>query len=366
MSANLKYPIRLKIFAIAGAAVAMAGCQDSGKRQAQEPRPVLVTAVHYQSQASDRRFVGVIKPRIETDISFRVGGKVASRLVDVGDTVAVGQPLAILEETDLRLQAEQADAEQRAATGALAQAGASEGRANGLRRGGWSTDAQVELARAAGDEARARLARAQRAVELPRNSLSYARLLADAPGVVTAAFVEPGQVVSPGQTAIRVAKAGEREVVVSLPEVFLATARAGEAHVSLWAAPGRQFAAKLREIAPSADPATRTYLAKFSLLESDEDVRIGMTATLTLSDPGGQKVARVPLSALFNQGASPSLYVVNDAGNGVVLKPVLISSYDSADALIKGGVEEGDRVVALGVQKLDARQSIKVVSSLSF
>lgn len=168
--------------------------------------------MHYEADNPERSFVGTIKPRIEADMGFRVPGKVAKRLVEVGDTVNVGQPLATLDEVDLRLQAEQADAELHAATGVLAQAAAAEKRAIDLRAKGWATDAQLDQAKATADEARARLNRAERSVDLTRNSLSYATLEADSRGVVTATLVEPGQVVAAGQTAIRVARFRERSM----------------------------------------------------------------------------------------------------------------------------------------------------------
>ena len=344
----------------------LCGCQDSSRQHADTARPVLVASIHYHRQSMDRTFVGVVKPRIESELGFRVAGKVARRLVEVGDLVEAGQTLAVLDGVDLRLQAEQAEAEERAARGALEQASAAEPRAQGLRGGGWSTDAQLEQARAAGDEARARLLRAQRAVELTRNSLSYATLLADGPGVVTAAMIEPGQVLAAGQTAVRVARAKEREVVVSLPESLVATARQSKALVSLWTAPEKKYTASLRELAPSADPVTRTFLAKFTVLDPGEEMRLGMTATLTLSESTSQKVAQAPLSALFNQGAGPSLYVVNDLGDGVTLKPVTVRSYGANAVEITGGVEEGARIVIMGVQKLDPAQKVKIVPSLSF
>ena len=139
-------------------------------------------------------------------MGFRVPGKVAKRLVEVGQTVDVGQPLATLDEVDLKLQAEQAEAEFRAATGVLAQAAAAETRAKDLRVKGWATDAQLDQAKAAADEARARLNRAERSVELTNNALSYATLVADTRGVVTATLIDAGQVVASGQTAIRVAR----------------------------------------------------------------------------------------------------------------------------------------------------------------
>jgi RND family efflux transporter MFP subunit len=346
-------------------AIALAGCDQTVAEKAPPSRPVLVASVHYEQESPERSFVGTVKPRIETDMGFRVPGKVARRLVEVGQTVDVGQPLATLDEVDLKLQAEQAEAEFRAATGVLAQAGAAEQRAKDLRAKGWATDAQLDSAKAAADEARARLNRAERSVELTRNSLSYATLMADSRGVVTATLVDPGQVVASGQTAIRVARFAEKEAVVAIPETLVGRAKDGVATVTLWSEPDRKYAAKLREIAPSADPATRTYLAKFSLPDAGEEVALGMTATLTLADPQSERVARLPLSSLYSQGGDPSLYVVDHKGD-VTLKPVTVKSYESNNVVISGGVDEGASIVVLGVQKLDPSQKVRVVSSLSF
>src|SRR5207237_329182 len=252
-------------------AIALAGCNELAAEKVAPSRPVLVATVHYEAETPERSFVGTIKPRIETDMGFRVPGKVAKRLVEVGQTVDVGQPLATLDEVDLKLQAEQAEAEFRAATGVLAQAAASEQRAKDLRAKGWTTDAQMDTSRAAADEARARLNRAERSVELTKNSLP----------------------------------------------------------------------------------------------EAGDSVSLGMTATLTLADAATERVAKLPLSALYSQGGDPSLYIVDDAGD-VTLKPVAVKSYESNSVVITGGVTEGARVVALGVQKLDPAQKVRVVSSLSF
>ena len=350
---------------LAAVAVAVSGCNNAVAEKPAEPRPVLVATVHYEAQSPERSFVGTIKPRIETDMGFRVPGKVAKRLVEVGQTVDVDQPLATLDEVDLKLQAEQAVAEFSAATGVLAQAGAAEQRAKDLRAKGWTTDAQLDSAKAAADEARARLDRAERSVELTKNSLSYATLVADTRGVVTATMIEPGQVVAAGQAAIRVARLGEKEAVVAIPETLLNRAKSGVATVTLWSESNKKHGAKLREIAPSADPATRTYLAKFSLPGAGDDVSLGMTATLTLADQESERVARLPLSALYSQGGDPSLYVVDDKGK-ISLKPVTVKSYDSNCVVISGGVDEGAKIVTLGVQKLDPSQKVRVVSSLSF
>src|SRR5580658_3749326 len=345
--------------------ITLAGCNDKVAEKPAPSRPVLVATVHYESESPERSFVGTIRPRIETDMGFRVPGKIAKRLVEVGQTVDVGQPLATLDEIDLRLQAEQAEAEFSAATGVLAQAAAAEQRAKDLRAKGWATDAQLDSAKAAADEARARLNRAERSVELTKNSLSYATLVADSRGVVTTTLIDPGQVVASGQTAVRVARFGEKEAVVAIPETLVGRAKEGVATVTLWSEANKKYAAKLREVAPSADPATRTYLAKFSLPDAGESVSLGMTATLTLADPATTRVARLPLSALFSEGGDPSFYVVDDKG-AIALKPVAVKSYDSNCVVISGGVEEGAKIVVLGVQKLDPAQKVWVVSSLSF
>jgi RND family efflux transporter MFP subunit len=352
---------------LAALSVLLVGCDSRAETKPPAPvRPVLVVPVHYEAASPERSFVGTIKPRIESDLGFRVAGKVAKRLIEVGDAVASGQPLAMLDQTDLKLQADQAEAELSAATGAQTQAQASLQRSIELRAKGWTTDAQMDTARAAADEAQGRYNKAVRAVELTKNSLSYATLMADADGVVTATLVEPGQVVAAGQGAIRVARSAEKEAVVAIPETLVARARDGVAKVSLWSDPGRQYQAKLRELAPMADAATRTYLAKFSIPGASKDVTLGMTATLTLTDAANDRVARLPLSALFNQGSGTSLFVVNATTGQLVLKPVTVKSYDGQEVVIVGGVDEGDDVVALGVQKLDTEQRVRVVSSLTF
>ena len=350
---------------LAALAVALVGCNDTVAQKAEPARPVLVATVHYEAETPERSFVGTIKPRIESDLGFRVAGKVAKRLVEIGQTIDIGQSLATLDEVDLKLQAEQAQAELSAATGVLAQAAAAEQRAKDLRAKGWTTDAQLDQAKAAADEARARLNRAERSVDLTKNSLSYATLVADSRGVVTATLIEPGQVVASGQTAIRVARFGEKEAVVAIPETLVGRAKTGVASVTLWSDANKKYTAKLREVAPSADPATRTYLAKFSLPRAGDDVSLGMTATLTLSDPETERVAKLPLSALYSQGGEPSLYIVNDASE-VTRKSVKVKGYESNYVVIAGGVEEGAKVVALGVQKLDPAQKVRVVASLSF
>lgn len=364
---NSRIPKPFVVFALlALVSLVLAGCDSQAREEAKPDRPVLTIKVHYEPQTPDRSFVGTIRPRIESDVGFRVAGKVARRIVEVGQLVEAGQPLALLDEADLKLQAEQAEAELKAASGVLAQAAASERRASELRAKGWGTDVQMDQARAAAEEARGRVARAERSVELTRNNLSYATLTADARGVVTSTSAEPGQVVAAGQGVVRIARIAEKEVVVAVPETLVARAQGGTAHVSLWSDPDKQYTAKLRELAPAADPATRTYLAKFSIPDATDAVKLGMTATLTLAAPTTERVARVPLSAIFNQGAGASVFVADAASGRLELKPVAVEAYEAREAVISGGVKEGESIVAMGVHKLDTAQKVRVMSSLVF
>lgn len=347
----------------------LTGCGEpaaqSGSAKAGPPtRPVLVQTVSFGDRAPERSLVGTIRPRVEADQGFRIAGKVASRLVEVGESVRAGQPLAKLDEIDLRLQTEQAEAEMRAAAATLRQAEADLVRSESLTAKGYAATASLDRQQAVTEEARGRLLRAERALTLARNARSYAVLAADADGVITSTSIEPGQVVIAGQPAIRLAKTGEKEAVVSVPESLIDLAR-GRASVTLWSHPGKRYEAKLREFAPSADPATRTYQARFSIPEADGAVQLGMTATVTVAGADHERVARLPLSALFNQGAGPAVWTV-DAGGRPKLKPVEVEAYEARDVLIGRGVEEGDRVVTLGVSKLDPGQILRVVDALRF
>jgi RND family efflux transporter MFP subunit len=171
-------------------------------------------------------------------------------------------------------------------------------------------------------------------------------------------------VVEAGQAAIRVARLSEKEAVIAIPEAQIGHIRDSVASLSLWSDPGRRYEAQLRELSPSADPATRTYLARFAIPQAGPEVQLGMTATVTVATPAAPLVARLPLSALYNQGSGPSVWVV-DAEGQLTLRPVTVAAYEARDVLIAEGVKDGDRVVTLGVQKLDAGQRVRVVQALA-
>jgi RND family efflux transporter MFP subunit len=180
--------------------------------------------------------------------------------------------------------------------------------------------------------------------------------------VITATLAEPGQVVAVGQAVARLAHRGEKEAVVALPETWLAEARASRATMRLWSDPDRSFAARLRELSPQADAATRTYAARFTILDAGDTVALGMTATVSLTRAADAPVARVPLGAILNRGTGPTVYVVDEAGT-LALRPVKVAAFTEAAALITAGVADGEKVVTLGVQKLVAGSRVRAVET---
>ena len=342
----------------------LTGC-DEGHTAARsdEVRPVLVTRVHYQDLVQPRSLVATIRPRIESDLGFRVPGKIATRLVVNGQRISQGQQLATLDDADARLQCAQAEAEIAAARGSLDQAAADAQRGERLQHSGWAPQATLDKLHAAAQEAHGRLVKAERALDIARNNLTYQTLVADADGVVTAALAEAGQVVSAGQPVIRLARLNEKEALVSIPETQLQSVETSRAMLTLWARPGQNYPVVLRELSSAPDPSTRTYAARFSIPTADERLSLGMSGTITLTDPTDQRAARLPLSALFNEGKGPGFWTVRDDGS-LLLRPATILAYENGSVLVSAGMEEGENVVVLGVQKLTPGLRVRALAGL--
>jgi RND family efflux transporter MFP subunit len=349
-------------FVALSAALLLAGCEANTAPVAKIDRPVQVQRVVFADAETKREFVGVVRARYETDLGFRVAGKIVTRVVNVGDSVRVGDVVARLDPEDLKLQVQSAEAELAAATSNLAQAAADFERYSKLKTNGWASIADFDRKKAASDEAQGRLDRARRSLDLARNQLGYADLKADADGVITSTPAEAGQVVAIGQPVARLAHRGEKEAVVALPETWLAEARTSKASVRLWAERDRSFAAHLRELSPQADPATRTYAARFTIEQADDAVAFGMTATVTLAQANDAKVARLPLAAILNRGSGPAVFAI-DASGALVQRAVTVVSFTADAALITSGIGDGDRIVTLGVQKLEPGLRVRAIET---
>jgi RND family efflux transporter MFP subunit len=354
---------RLGTLAVLALLPLLAACGDEATSATPKAeRPVQIQHVAFQPEDASREFVGVVRARHETDLGFRVAGKIIARTVNVGDTVHVGDVVARLDPQDLNLQAESTQAELAAATSNLADAAAEEARYANLKTRGAVAVADYDHKKAAKDEAVGRLERARRALDLAANQLAYAELKIDVDGVITATLAEPGQVVALGQAVARLAHHGEMEALVALPETALGEARKSDAAVQLWSGPGRSFKAHLRELSPQADATTRTYAARFTIEEPDDTIALGMTATVKLSHSATAQVAKLPLSAILNRGTGPSVYLVDQSG-ALELRPVTVASFTENDALVSAGIADGDRVVTLGVQTLVAGTSVRAIET---
>jgi RND family efflux transporter MFP subunit len=347
------------------AAVLLSACNATHEAQKEEApaRPVLTAEAHYALRERAEILAGVVKARIETDLAFRVGGKIAVRLVDAGAQVQAGQPLARLDETDFRLELEQAEAEHQSARAALAQAEAEEKRITALSKQGWAANADFDKTRLAAEQARAAVTRAESTVALARNAIDYATLRADADGVISAVEAEPGQVVAAGAPVVKLARAAELEAAVSVPETLIERAKTAPARVAFWALPGVSAEARLRELAAASDPATRTYPARFTVIDAPKNVRLGMSLTVLLRSDAAP-VARLPIAAVFDRGQGPSVWVVGPSGT-LLATPVTLAGGDAESAFLSAGVADGARVVALGVHKLAEGDKVRVVESLA-
>lgn len=356
------------VLCVIAAAAAVAGCNAEAskpKGQGAAIQPVQIMTVSFETAEVSRSFTGTVRPRFESDVSFRVAGKIVSRHVDVGQIVEPSQLIAKLDETDFELAVKSQEAELRAALTSREQAVAAEGRFKTLLALGHVATAAFEQRKAAADEARARVDRAERSLEIAKNQLSYANLAVTttAPSagasVVMALSAEVGQVVAAGQPVAKLARLAELEVAVAIPEHLASEVARATAKIAVWNAPDQRIPAKLRELSPEADRVTRTYQARFSL-PPGTTLELGRTATVHLSVTGAETTARIPLSALINDGRSPHVYVL-DGDTRVKRRPVAVASVHATHALVTGGLQSGEKIVAMGVHRLDEGQPVRVV-----
>jgi membrane fusion protein, multidrug efflux system len=310
------------------------------------PKLVTTQKVSRGDTPGERRYSGEVRARHESTLGFRVGGKMTERLVDAGERVKPGQALARLDPADARLSASQAEAN-------AALAGADLKRALELREKNFVSQAALDAR-----ENAARAAEAQ--AQLTRNQASYTTLLADASGVIAAVLAEPGQVLVSGQAVVRIARDGEREVAIALSETDLGRVRKGStATVRLWA-DGKTYQGTVREIAPAADPATRTFAARVSIVGADATLSLGLSATVNFPTSNTAAIL-VPLAAIYQQSGKPAVWVIGQ-DNAVLLREVVVSGYADEGALVSAGLNEGETIVAAGAYKLSAGEKVRIAT----
>lgn len=335
------------------------GCS---KPAVKDPRlqPPRVEVFKVQEAGSNSRtFTGIVEARVQSDLGFRVGGKILERSVNVGQRVQKGQMLMRLDSVDLNLSfaAQQANVE--AARAKYIQAKADEARYAALVRSGAVSRQEYDQARATLDSAKAQLEAAEAQAKVSGNSSEYAVLLADADGVIVRTLSEPGQVVAAGQTVIQLAHDGPREALINLPEGVrpdLGTT------ASAWLyGRDQMYQARLRELSDAADPASRTFAARYVLEGEAASTPLGSTVTITLvtkQNSGGQSV-RVPVGAVYDCGSGPGVWIVDDKSQ-VKFRFVQIVSVGREEIVVSDGVVAGEKVVALGAHLLHEGQVVNV------
>jgi RND family efflux transporter MFP subunit len=324
-------------------------------------KPQLVqVAVVKQAAASKRAFTGFISARVQSNLGFRVAGKIVERLVDVGQQVRAGQPLMRIDDTDLRLALMAKRNAVTAARASVVQLDADERRyASLLNKGGVSRQ-RYEQAKAASDTAEAQLAAAEAEERVAENEATYSVLTADADGTVIETLGEPGQVVSAGQTVVRLAQVGPREAVVALPET-IRPAIGSVAEASVYGSDGRRYTAHLRQLSDAADAQTRTYEARYVLDGEAAAAPLGATVTIRLVNQVSQPEVEVPLGAVLDNGQRTGVWVLDGATSTVRFRPVKLVRVTSETAVISG-LSSGDPVVSLGAHLLQEGARVRTAS----
>lgn len=338
----------------------LAGCSPKPQPHEEPPRPVLSETLTPGPLLASWTLAGDVRARTETAYAFQTGGRVIARPVDVGDRIHPGEVLARIDPADLQPLVNARRAEQVAARSELKLAEADLGRAERLHARNFVSSANVDRARAAVDVARSRLKAATAQLRQADNAFGYRNLTSEVEGVVTAMHVEPGQVVAPGQPVMQVARQGDVEVAVAIPEAELGRVRAVEQwEVSFASLPGRHWQALLRELSPSADPASRTYAARLALLGDTRDVALGMSATAQ-PDDHGEPVLSVPLSALYSRDAGTWVWVIDTANQTVHQRAVQLGATSGNRVVITQGLQAGEQVITAGANLLRDGQKIRL------
>ncbi|TFZ08691.1 efflux RND transporter periplasmic adaptor subunit [Ramlibacter humi] len=356
---SLSPSARLRVLLPVVLAAVLAGC--SKPAPAPEPiRSVKVMTVGESAFGAAHEFAGEVRPRIETRVGFRVGGKIVQRQAELGQRVKPGQVLAQLDAQDFRLAADAARAQVTAAATNRDLAAADFKRFQALKDQNFISGAELERRETTFKAAQAQLEQAQAQLSSQSNQARYASLVADVAGVVTAIEAEPGQVVAAGAPVVRIAQDGPRDVVFSVPEDKVAAIKPNSpVAVRVWA--GDSFDGQVREVAASADPVTRTYAVKVSL-PANAQPPLGATAYVfpQALSMAGALVIKLPTSALRQEGQGTSVWVLDKGSMTVRSQPVQIATADGNEAVIAGGLQPGMLVVSAGVHVLQPGQKVRI------
>ena len=322
--------------------------------------PIVRLVSAAQVTGYERGFTGIVGPRVQSDIGFRVAGKIVERLVNIGEQVKVGQPLMRIDDTDLNLALTTKRNAVAAARASVVQLDADEKRYASLIKNGWATRQRYDQAKAGLDTAEAQLAAAEAAARVAENEAAYSILLAGADGTVIETLGEPGQVISAGQTVIQIAESGPREAVVALPET-IRPAIGSVAEASLYGNDGHRYTAHLRQLSDSADAQTRTYEARYVLDGEAATAPLGATVTIRVAIQASQPEVQVPLGAVLDDGQKTGVWTLDSTTSTVRFRPVKLVRVSGETAVITG-LSSSDPVVSLGAHLLQEGALVRTAS----
>jgi RND family efflux transporter MFP subunit len=346
-------------------ALLLTGCKREGDEVpvAEPIRPVRVMTVEEHAVGETATLTGTIQAEEDVALSFRIGGRLVERLVNVGDKVTVGQLVARLDESTWRDALQAARANLAAAMARLVDARNEVERLQPLLPRGFVSRQMFDRAVAARDAAQAQVDAAEAQVSTAETQLSYTELHADGPGVVTARGAETGEVVNAGQMIVRLARKGGRDAVFDVP-ARLKDEISGDAEVEvlLSSDPKVQAVGRVREVSPEADPVTRTFQFRVGLTDPPAAMRLGSTVTGSIRIGSGTGML-IPASAMTTSEGKPAVWVVNPADETVTLRNVEVARYDLDRVLIAHGLSTGELVVTAGVQVLRPGQQIRLLGS---
>ncbi len=345
---------------------ALAACGEKTQSDPRTEAPLVRAAAVQGAVSASRTFTGTVAARVQSDLGFRVSGKVLERLVDTGQAVKRGQALMRIDPVDLKLAAHAQQEAVAAARARAQQTAEDEARYRDLRGTGAISAAAYDQVKAAADAAQAQLNAAEAQAEVARNASRYTELVADADGIVMETLAEPGQVVNAGQVVVRVAHAGRREAVIQLPETLRpAVGSVGQA--TLFGREGVSVPARLRQLSDAADRLTRTFEARYVLDGALSNAPLGTTVAIQIPEAHSdvQGGLRVPIGSLFDAGKGPGVWVIEGEPAKVSWRPVAVQRLDDDSARIAGQLKQGDRIVALGAHLLREGEQVRVAGQVA-
>ncbi len=341
----------------------LTACKPVEEPEPEPIRPVRVTTIETREGGETVTLTGQVEAQNEVSLSFRVGGRMIARSVNVGDRVRAGQIVARLESETARNTLRSARADLTAARARLVEAQNNFERHRSLLDRGFITRAMFDQAEQAFRSARAQVDAAQAQANIAETQLGYADLISDSSGTVTARRAEPGEVVAAGQPIVQLAREGGRDAVFDVPARVIQSASANaEIVVTLSSDSKVQTTGRVREVAPQADPVTRTFKVRVGLNNPPAAMRLGSTVTGSTQLGAGPGL-EIPASALTSANQQPAVWILDPANNTVSLRNIEVLRYDLARVAVAGGLQAGDIVVTAGVQTLRPGQQVRLLGT---